>query len=432
MPWFPLMPSHWDIMRGKNLYKKENRSVRQQDEVVTCFRDGIVTLRKNKRMTGFTESAQWSGYQGVRRGDLVIHVMDAFAGAIGVSDSDGKSTPVYNVCTAKGDLNNAYYAYALREMARKGFIQSLYRGIRERSSDFRYEVFASQFFPLPPREEQDQIVCFLDWKVSQINKLINAKKRQIALLQEQRKTIINNAIMHKNDNWKEISISNLGNLRKGFGGSRADDSGDGLACIRYGDIYMTGALVLTQPVTRINKTSSSLYSRVYKNEVLFPLSGETKEDIGVAMVNEINEDTWSSGDVAILKTNEMILPRYLAYCVRCPFVAEQRIIMAKGDIIVHLSSGSIRRLRVLVPPINEQILIVKKLDSISQKIQQMTVGIEQEISLLNEYRTRLISDVVTGKMDVRSVEVPECELIENVAVDETTDQENVDDKVATL
>ena len=153
IPWIERIPAHWDIQRGKAVYKKLNRPTRSNDEVVTCFRDGVVTLRKNRRTTGFTESIKEIGYQGIRKGDLVIHVMDAFAGAIGVSDSDGKGTPVYSVCEAKVDLNNYYYAYVIREMAKTGFIQSLYRGIRERSSDFRFEVFANQDLPIPPRSE---------------------------------------------------------------------------------------------------------------------------------------------------------------------------------------------------------------------------------------------------------------------------------------
>ena len=179
IPWIKQIPDHWISQRGKNLYKKEQRAVIDTDEVVTCFRDGRVTLRKNRRTTGFTEALNEFGYQGIRKGDLVIHVMDAFAGAIGVSDSDGKGTPVYNVCTPKGDSNNYYYAYALREMARAGFIQSLYRGIRERSSDFRFDVFARQYLPVPPRDEQDQIVRYLDWQVSKINRLIAAKRKRI-------------------------------------------------------------------------------------------------------------------------------------------------------------------------------------------------------------------------------------------------------------
>lgn len=184
VPWIKQMPEHWGLVRGKNLYQKMQRPTSDTDEVVTCFRDGTVTLRKNRRTTGFTESLKEIGYQGIRKGDLVIHVMDAFAGSIGVSDSDGKGTPVYSVCQAKGNSNNQYYALLLREMARSGYIQSLYRGIRERSSDFRFEVFAAQFYPVPPREEQDQIVRFLDWKVSSINRLINIKQEQLRKVKE--------------------------------------------------------------------------------------------------------------------------------------------------------------------------------------------------------------------------------------------------------
>ena len=98
VPWIKQMPEHWGLVRGKNLYQKMQRPTSDTDEVVTCFRDGTVTLRKNRRTTGFTESLKEIGYQGIRKGDLVIHVMDAFAGSIGVSDSDGKGTPVYSVC----------------------------------------------------------------------------------------------------------------------------------------------------------------------------------------------------------------------------------------------------------------------------------------------------------------------------------------------
>ncbi len=194
VPWIEKMPLHWKLVRGKHLYQKMQRPTSNIDEVVTCFRDGTVTLRKNRRITGFTESLKEIGYQGIKKGDLVIHVMDAFAGSIGVSDSDGKGTPVYNVCQAKGDSNNQYYTLLLREMARTGFIQSLYRGIRERSSDFRFEVFAAQFYPVPPRPEQDQIVRFLDWKVSSINKLININQKEIAALGELKQNIITKCI----------------------------------------------------------------------------------------------------------------------------------------------------------------------------------------------------------------------------------------------
>jgi type I restriction enzyme, S subunit len=83
VPWLGEVPEHWKIVRAKSLFQKMDRQVRETDEVVTCFRDGMVTLRKNRRVRGFTESLKEIGYQGIRCGDLVIHVMDAFAGARG-------------------------------------------------------------------------------------------------------------------------------------------------------------------------------------------------------------------------------------------------------------------------------------------------------------------------------------------------------------
>jgi type I restriction enzyme S subunit len=197
--WLGVIPIHWKLIRGKNLYEKLQRPVKNTDDVVTCFRDGTVTLRKNRRTTGFTESLKEIGYQGIQKGDLVIHVMDAFAGSIGVSDSDGKGTPVYSICQAKTDSNNYYYAFLLREMARTGFIQSLYRGIRERSSDFRFEVFGKQFYPAPPRAEQDEIVDYLGKRTEEIEKYITIRKLQIAELEDLRRCLISDVVTGKID-----------------------------------------------------------------------------------------------------------------------------------------------------------------------------------------------------------------------------------------
>ena len=197
--WIGMIPEHWDLSRAKNIFERKFRPVRDCDEVVTCFRDGQVTLRKNRRVEGFTESLKEIGYQGIRKGDLVIHQMDAFAGSIGVSDSDGKGTPVYICCLPKDEKNvNVYfYAYLLREMARSGFIKSLYRGIRERSSDFRFDTFAVQWLPLVPIEEQQEIVNYIEAKVANINQLCQAERSQIEKLKEYKQRLISDVVTGK-------------------------------------------------------------------------------------------------------------------------------------------------------------------------------------------------------------------------------------------
>lgn len=194
IPWIGLIPEHWDIKRAKFMFHKEKRNVRECDEVITCFRDGTVTLRKNRRTAGFTESLTEYGYQGIRKGDLVIHQMDAFAGSIGVSDSDGKGTSVYHCCTPFGNFDVHYYAYVLRRMAQSGFIQSLYRGIRERSSDFKFPVFGNQYLPVPPIEEQQAIVQFIDNKRKKIDQYMADLQAEIDYLKEFKQRLISDVV----------------------------------------------------------------------------------------------------------------------------------------------------------------------------------------------------------------------------------------------
>ena len=194
IPWIGKIPAHWDVKRAKYMWNKVKREVRPDDKVITCFRDGQVTLRENRRITGFTESITEIGYQGIRKGDLVIHQMDAFAGSIGVSDSDGKGTSVYHCCIPKGDYDPEYYAFTLREMARAGFIQSLYKGIRERSSDFNFQTFGKQYLPVPPFEEQKEIVQYIKGRTQSIDKMIASLRAEIERLTEYKQRLISDVV----------------------------------------------------------------------------------------------------------------------------------------------------------------------------------------------------------------------------------------------
>ena len=192
--WFGEIPNHWNIKRAKYVFRRMQRPVRTHDEIITAFRDGTVTLRKNRRTLGFTNSLKEIGYQGLRTGDLVIHTMDGHAGAIGVSDADGKSSPVYSACRPISQDNPYYYSYLLRYMALTGFIESLARGVRERSTEFRFNEFKEIDLLIPSVSEQAQIANFLDRKTQQIDDLIRAKERKIELLHEYRAFLIHQAV----------------------------------------------------------------------------------------------------------------------------------------------------------------------------------------------------------------------------------------------
>ena len=157
--WIGTMPAHWECIRGKYILKNVQKPVREDDGVITCFRDGEVTLRSNRREDGFTMADKEIGYQGIDVGDLVVHGMDGFAGAIGISDSRGKGSPVLNVLeTAQ---NKRYIMYFLRSMAYSDVFLALATGIRVRSCDLRWNKLSELFYPIPPLEEQEAIVATL-------------------------------------------------------------------------------------------------------------------------------------------------------------------------------------------------------------------------------------------------------------------------------
>ena len=186
--WIGEIPKHWEVVKGKYILNLLKRLVRDTDEVITCFRDGEVTLRSNRREDGFTFSDKEIGYQGINAGDLVVHCMDGFAGAIGISDSRGKGSPVLNVIDSSE--NKKYLMYYLRIMAYSDVFIALATGIRVRSVDLRWNKLANLFYPLPRNNEQNDIVEYLDKKTKLIDDSIAIKQKQLETLEEYKKSLI--------------------------------------------------------------------------------------------------------------------------------------------------------------------------------------------------------------------------------------------------
>ena len=187
--WLDAVPAEWTISKIKYTIFPKEKPVLPMDEVITCFRDGTVTLRRNRREEGFTISFTENGYQGVDVGDLVIHGMDTFAGAIGCSDSRGKTSPVVHVCSTVG--NNRYFMYFLRYMAYSGVLMDFSNGVRIRSSDFRnFKKLAVFEMLVPPLREQNKIVDYLDSTLAKIDQVIKQKEILISELEACKKSAI--------------------------------------------------------------------------------------------------------------------------------------------------------------------------------------------------------------------------------------------------
>ena len=199
--WIGNIPAHWDVIRGKYILRYMQKPVREDDGVITCFRDGEVTLRSNRREDGFTMSDKEIGYQGIDVGDLVVHGMDGFAGSIGISDSRGKASPVLNVLET--DQNKRHIMYYLRSMAYSDVFLALATGIRVRSCDLRWNKLADLSYPVPPLDEQKAIVEHIDAVLAKADAVISDKKAQLATLDEYKKSLIFEYVTGK----KEVPLS---------------------------------------------------------------------------------------------------------------------------------------------------------------------------------------------------------------------------------
>ena len=213
--WVGAIPEDWTVKRGKFTLKLLNRPVKETDDVITCFRDGEVTLRTNRRTDGFTVSVKEIGYQGIEPGDLVIHGMDGFAGSIGISDSRGKSSPVLVVCDT--DENKRYIMYYLRSMAYNDVFTALATGIRVRSCDLRWNKLAELPYILPSLEEQNQIVLAIESSTSKVDALIANVQAQIEKLKTYKQSLITEVVtkgLDPNVPMKDSGVEWIGKIPK--------------------------------------------------------------------------------------------------------------------------------------------------------------------------------------------------------------------------
>jgi len=447
VPWLGEVPVHWGLDRAKWLFRKMDRPLRDRDEVVTCFRDGTVTLRKNRRTRGFTESLKEIGYQGIRRGDLVIHAMDAFAGAIGVADSDGKGTPVYSVCKPAAKVNAHYYAHTLREMARSQWIQALAKGVRERSTDFRFESFGSQLVPLPPFPEQDAIVRFLDSMDRRIRRYVQAKQKLIALLEEHKQAIIHRAVTRGLDpdvRLKPSGVEWLGDvpehchvlqvrrltsfLTSGSRGWAQFYSAEGDTFIQSGNLGRSMNLDFRSiQHVRPPTGAEGQRTRVRRDDLLICITGALTGNV-VHVADQPPEASFVNQHVALLRPNRgTVVPRYLAYALYSNLGQLQFKSGEYGGTKQGLGLDEVKSTLVPVPPIPEQRMICSELDEAMGRHALLTTAEQNEIALLREYRSRLIADVVTGKLDVREAAARLPEEVEEPpsGADELSDPEEV-------
>ena len=413
--WLRQIPSHWDMQRSKFIFKKIERKVNEEDQIVTCFRDGQVTLRANRRTEGFTNALKEHGYQGIRKGDLVIHAMDAFAGAIGVSDSDGKATPVYSVCLPhdKQKIDVYFYAYYLRNLALSGFISSLAKGIRERSTDFRYADFAELLLPIPPYLEQQKVAQFLDDKTAKIDQAVDLAEKQIALLKEHKQILIQNAVnrglnpdMPLKDSgvewigqvpehWEVVSMKRVVKEHSGNGFPIDLQGNNGnIPFLKVSDFSENQDKYIFKWNNSVtNKViKQKKWNIVPKNSIVTAKIGEAlrKNHRKILSIDSIIDNNCLG--IEIKKAD--VLFGYYLHC------ALDFDLFTNPGAIPSLAMDKYRNQKIVLPPFQEQQEIADYLEQQIAKINQAIALKTAHIEKLKEYKSVLINDVVTGKVRV--------------------------------
>jgi len=418
IPWIKEIPSHWRVLRGKNVLSLLNRPAKDDDEIITCFRDGEVTLRKNRREDGFTVSLQEIGYQGIEPGDLVVHGMDGFAGAIGISDSRGKSTPVLNVMDSSE--NKRYLMYYLRAAAIKDVFMSLSTGIRVRSCDLRWNKLSVFPFVVPKKKEQEEIAGFLDQKLAEIDSIINEAYASIEEYKAWKASIIYEAVTKGLDpsakmkdsgvpwiglipaQWGTCSLKRLttkiGSGKTPLGGAEVYTT-EGILFLRSQNIFNTGLEVESAFYISEEINSTMENSQVQYQDVLLNITGGS---IGRCCIYDLNGIRANVNQhVCILRTiKTKLLPGYLRYfwiSSAGPMVVEQ---YQTGGNRPGLNFEQIGATKIPYCDIETQQQIVEYLDC---KCEEIDTLVEEKTSLIQDlesYKKSLIFEVVTGKRRV--------------------------------
>jgi type I restriction enzyme S subunit len=436
--WVGSIPAHWPEKRAKYYFKEiDDRSQTGDEEMLSVSHITGVTPRSQKNVTMFKAESN-VGQKRCKPGDLIINTMWAWMSALGVSNHAGIVSPAYGVYRPRS--NQDYDYYYLDSLLRIEGYRSEYicRSTGIRSSRLRLypDKFLSMPVVCPPQEEQQTIARFLKAQDRLFRKFIRNKRRFIELLKEQKQNIINQAVTRGLDpnvkfkpsgvewigdipeHWKMVPLKRLASFKGGTGFPHEAQGRSGLELPFYKVSDMTLSGNETYMVNTNNsisrETASSLGATIFpERAIIFPKVG------GAMLTNKrriLTKPSCIDNNMMACVLNSETIFDFL-------FLRLQTLdlgLIRKPGPVPAIGEGEVRAFRVPYPPEEEQFEIVEYVKAQTSAIDQTITRAQREIELMREYRTRLISDVVTGQVDVRGIEVPDVAEDELLALEEDT------------
>jgi type I restriction enzyme S subunit len=424
--WLAEVPRHWSVLPNRALFAEvKDRNHPDEEMLSVTITRGIVKQKALLEGSSKKDSSNLdkSAYKLVQPRDIAYNKMRAWQGAIGASALRGIISPAYVVMRLRNDDDLPSYfhhLYRTPQFAKEAERWSY--GITSDMWSLRPEHFKMIYTPEPPPDEQAAIVRFLEWANGRLERAIRAKRKVIALLGEQKQVIIHRAVTRGLDPSVPLKPSGtpwLGDIPQHWEIRRLGH----VIRLQTGFPFASAGFVQDQSGTRLLRGINVTPSGIRWNDAVrwqrqngdgldgFTLNvgdvvlGMDRPIIGpgvrAAPVREEDTPSLLLQRVARLRPADMIDAKFLLLLLRGRLFRDYMAPIFTGISVPHLSPQQIKNFRVALPPDKEQRAIVGHLEAETSGLDIAISHLEREIELLREYRTRLVADVVTGKLDVR-------------------------------
>lgn len=431
--WLGKVPNHWKLAKAKRIFRETSIKNHPDEELLSVTQKLGVIPRRLLDTRVVMPMGNFESFKLVKEGHFIISLR-SFQGGLECSKYQGIVSPAYNVLEEYIGQNRMYFRHLMKSQVFISELQRNVTGIRQ-GKNVDVNDFKEIILPIPPRSEQDQIVKYLDHKLAKINKFIKAKKKLIAVLKEQKQAIINEAVtkgMDPNVKMKTSGIEWLGDvpehwqkdkanrLFRRIGSGTTPSSGTtkyyngNIKWINSGDLNDDYLLDTRKTVSKIALADYSVLQVYPKKSIVVAMYGAT---IGKLSITEFeaccNQACCVLGNLKSIVNLEYAF--YSLYGCKSSLIEKSR-----GGGQPNISQEIIKQTWLPIPPMSEQAVIVNHIRKSTEFIESCILRVSNEIKLILEYKNSLISEVVTGKVDVRKIAINESEeeIVEDTELDE--------------
>jgi type I restriction enzyme S subunit len=446
--WLPALPVGWEIRRAKYSFKEaDDRSEAGGEELLSVSHKTGVTPRSQKNITMFMAES-YEGHKVCRPGDIVVNTMWAWMAAIGVSRHVGIVSPAYGIYRPRTAerFESKFLDYLLRtEVYRAEYLRSS-RGVTTSRLRLYPPDFLNIPFVQPPADVQRLTVRFLDWHGGQTAKLVCAKRKIIALLNEQKQAIIHRAVtrgLDSNvrlkpsgvawlgdvpDGWEVVPFKRRVGFQEGPGIMAVDFHDNGIPLLRISSLHSEEATLEGCNFLDPEKVAKRwAHFKIKNGDYLLSSSASTGK---ICEAGELVDGAIAyTGIIRLWPLNGSLFMPFLKYVIQAPIFQGQLDALKSGVGIEHFGPTHLKQIVICLPTEPEQREIVQHINMSTSGLAASRIAIEKEIALIQEFRARLIADVVTGKLDVRAVAASLPEVNDVGPIDDFVEGDDLDEAV---